>query len=52
MDGGSVKHKQISALAKVKRGRELGRSWLLKVYLMFFSYPYRLIALILCTEYG
>jgi len=26
MDEGSVKHKQVSTLTKVKRGRELGRS--------------------------
>ena len=26
MDEGSVKHKQITALTKVERGRELGRS--------------------------
>jgi hypothetical protein len=42
---GSVKHKQISALTKVKRDRELFRSMLVKVYLMFSRNLYHLLAL-------
>ena len=48
MDEGSVKHKQYkqySALIKIKRGRELGSSLLVKVYLMFLRYLYSLLVL-------